>query len=344
MIQRWQAVLVSRRANHLGTIARDQARHPGHVIPVVMRQQNEVELTARRFHRGGHRRVFRRVADRKPSIGGAQQPGVVIRKTGNGGRCECHGVALCWGAIPSGPGSPYINRMSGEIHGLVRFYAAPAGALTARLLRRRLAGLWPRLTGLSVLGLGHAEPYLPLWRDDAARCIALSPAQLGPARFSQAGLSASVLAEEDALPFADLSFDRILLVHGLEAAENAGRLLRECWRVLRDDGRLLVVAPNRRGIWAQFDHTPFGHGQPYSPAQITRLLQAHMFRVERRDAALYVPPFTPLMRAGTAWEKAGRTICPARWAGLSLIEAEKDIFAAVPTGAVRVRRRVLLRT
>ena len=109
--------------------------------------------------------------------------------------------------------------MSGEIHGLVRFYAAPAGALTARLLRRRLAGLWPRLTGLSVLGLGHAEPYLPLWRDDAARCIALSPAQLGPARFSQAGLSASVLAEEDALPFPDLSFDRILLVHGLETAE-----------------------------------------------------------------------------------------------------------------------------
>jgi hypothetical protein len=57
-----------------------------------------------------------------------------------------------------------------------------------------------------------------------------------------------------------------------------------------------------------------------------------------------VPPFTPLMRAGTAWEKAGRVICPARWAGLCLIEAEKDIFAAMPAGAVRLRRRVLLRT
>jgi SAM-dependent methyltransferase len=182
-----------------------------------------------------------------------------------------------------------------------------------------------------------------LWREEAARCIALAPAQLGPARFAHGGVSSAVLAEEDALPFPDLSFDRILLVHGLEAAENAGRLLRECWRVLRDDGRLLVVAPNRRGIWAQFDHTPFGHGRPYSPSQITRLLQAQMFRVERRDAALYVPPFTPLMRAGTAWEKAGRTICPARWAGLCLIEAEKDIFAAMPAGAVRLRRRVLLR-
>ena len=233
--------------------------------------------------------------------------------------------------------------MGEEIHGLTAFYAAPAGGLTARLLRRRLATLWPRLTGLDVLGIGHAEPYLPLWREEAARCIALAPAQLGPVRFAHGGVSSAVLAEEDALPFPDLSFDRILLVHGLEAAENAGRLLRECWRVLRDDGRLLVVAPNRRGIWAQFDHTPFGHGRPYSPSQITRLLQAQMFRVERRDAALYVPPFTPLMRAGTAWEKAGRTICPARWAGLCLIEAEKDIFAAMPAGAVRLRRRVLLR-
>jgi hypothetical protein len=77
--------------------------------------------------------------------------------------------------------------MAEEIHGLAEFYAAPAGGLTARLLRRRLATLWPRLTGLSVLGIGHAEPYLPLWRDEAARCIALSPAQLGPGALPMPG-------------------------------------------------------------------------------------------------------------------------------------------------------------
>jgi len=337
-------MLIRRRAHHLGAIARDQARHAGHVIPVVMRQQNQVELAAHGLHRRGHGGVFCRVADRKPAIGGAKQPGVIIGQAGNRGRCQSHCGYLIRGPSHAGPEVPISNGMGEEIHGLAGFYAAPAGGLTARLLRRRLATLWPRLTGLDVLGIGHAEPYLPLWREEAARCIALAPAQLGPSRFAHGGVSSAVLAEEDALPFPDLSFDRILLVHGLEAAENAGRLLRECWRVLRDDGRLLVVAPNRRGIWAQFDHTPFGHGRPYSPGQISKLLQAQMFRVERRDAALYVPPFTPLMRAGTAWEKAGRTICPARWAGLCLIEAEKDIFAAVPTGAVRLRRRVLLRT
>ncbi len=96
--------------------------------------------------------------------------------------------------------------------------------------------------------------------------------------------------EENALPFPGQCIDRILLVHGLENAENARRMLREVWRVLKDDGRLLVVAPNRVGLWAHVESTPFGQGQPYSPGQIGRLLAASLFRVERRDRALYMPP------------------------------------------------------
>ena len=65
--------------------------------------------------------------------------------------------------------------MGQEVHGLGQFYATPAGALTARLLRERLRLLWPRLRGESVLGLGYASPFLRLWRGEAARCIALVP-------------------------------------------------------------------------------------------------------------------------------------------------------------------------
>ena len=75
--------------------------------------------------------------------------------------------------------------------------------------------------------------------------------------------------QEDALPFPDLCFDRILLMHGLEVAENARRLLREVWRVLKDDGLLLVVAPNRRGLWAHVESTPFGRGSPIRPGGST---------------------------------------------------------------------------
>lgn len=229
--------------------------------------------------------------------------------------------------------------MGAEVHGLGTFYASPAGAAAARLVGQRLRALWPSLRGQSILGIGHAAPYLPLWQGEAARCIALSPAQFGvsllPGR-------AALVAEEETLPFPDLCFDRILLVHGLELAENARRLLREVWRVLKDDGRVLVVAANRRGLWAHAEHTPFGHGQPYSPGQVTRLLERHLFRVERRDSGLYTPPYAPFLRAGNAWERCGRAAWPARYAGLAMVEAQKDLLAAAPAGAVAVNRRVVV--
>lgn len=232
--------------------------------------------------------------------------------------------------------------MGGEVHGLGQFYASPAGAAAGRLLAQRLRAMWPTLPRQAILGIGHAGPYLDLWRAEASRCIALSPAQLGVAAYPADGPSAAVVAEEESLPFPDLTFDRILLVHGLETAENARRLLREVWRVLQDDGRLLVVAPNRRGLWAHAEHTPFGHGQPYSPGQVGRLLTRHLFHVERRDSALYTPPYGPFLRAGGTWEAIGRAAWPARHSGLAIVEARKDLLAATPAGEPAAARRVLL--
>ena len=162
--------------------------------------------------------------------------------------------------------------MAADAHAAADFYRTARGAVTARLLRERLALLWPDLTGQAVLGLGYTAPYLRLWREQAARCVNLTPAQIGVARWPAGAPNLTCTAEEDALPFADLVFDRILLVHGLEAADNARRMLREVWRVLKDDGRLLIVAPNRSGMWAYLEATPFGHGQPYSFGQVGRLL------------------------------------------------------------------------
>ena len=239
--------------------------------------------------------------------------------------------------------------MREEIHGLDGFYATPTGLVAARLLRDRLRAFWPALPGLCVLGLGYASPFLRLWRAEAARCVAVVPPHLPPWRWPRKAPSRTAVAEEDALPFPDLSFDRILLVHGLETAENARRLLREAWRVLKDDGRLLVAVPNRLGVWAQLERTPFGHGQPYSPGQLENLLRRQMFRVERRGQALYVPPFNTrlLLRGAEGWERIGPKVFP-RFAGLTLVEAEKDMFAAMPVmtaaAAARPHRRRVLAT
>ena len=220
------------------------------------------------------------------------------------------------------------------IHTLDGFYATPTGLVAARLLRDRLRAFWPSLPGQCVLGLGYASPFLRLWRTEAARCVALVPPHLPSWRWPRKAPSRTAVADEDALPFPDLCFNRVLLVHGLETSDYARLLLREVWRVLKDDGRLLVVAPNRLGVWAQLERTPFGDGQPYSPGQLEGLLRRQMFRAKRRGAALFVPPFRTrlLLRGAEGWERFGRRAFP-RFAGLTLLEAEKDMFAAVPVPA-----------
>jgi SAM-dependent methyltransferase len=243
------------------------------------------------------------------------------------------------------PQRRYIGAMIQEVHGLGEFYSSPGGQVAARLLRRRLRALWPDLRGLSLLGLGYASPYLRLWREEAHRCLCLVPGHLRPWRWPRKSASLTAIAEEDSLPFPDLVFDRVLLVHGLETAENTRRMLREAWRVLKDDGRLLVVVPNRLGIWAHRETTPFGHGQPFSVGQLEALLKRQMFRVRRRDAALFAPPFRSrlMLRTAGAWDRLGGALYPS-FGGLTLIEAQKDMFAGLPaeTALARRPRRVLV--
>jgi SAM-dependent methyltransferase len=234
--------------------------------------------------------------------------------------------------------------MAGDAQAAAEFYGSPRGIAAARLLRERLALLWPAAKGESVLGLGYAAPYLSLWQAEAARCVALNPGPPGFRPWPETGKNLACAGEDDALPFPDLSFDRILIVHGLEAAEHARRMLREAWRVLKDDGRLLIVAPNRRGLWAQVESTPFGQGQPYSAGQIGRLLAASLFRVERRDTALYFPPSNAplLLSAANLMERTGRAWVP-QIAGVTLAEAVKDVYAVTPIARVAHRRLVLVK-
>jgi len=227
-----------------------------------------------------------------------------------------------------------MHGMRAEVHLLPAFYASPSGLVAQRRLAECLASRWPALPGRAVLGIGWTAPYLPLWRERAARCVALVPAELGPAALPLAPAGSVAVAEDEALPFPDRSFNNVLLVHGLEVAGDTRRLLREVWRVLADNGRVLVVAPNRLGWWAYREHTPFGHGQPYSAGQLSRLLERHMFRVEHREGALFVPPFpwAPLLKGAGAWEAVGRALAP-RLAGVVVVEAVKEVVGVLPVEA-----------
>jgi SAM-dependent methyltransferase len=233
--------------------------------------------------------------------------------------------------------------MSIDARDTAEFYASTLGGLTANLLRTELRQLWPDCSNLSLLGLGHTGPYLRQWREQAIRCIAVSPQHFGTTVWPAGRASLSCTAEEDTLPFPDLSFDRILLVHGLEHAGNARQTLREVWRLLKDDGRLIVVVPNRQGMWAYWENNPFGHGEPYSKGQLARLLASLFFRVENQNFALSIPPINWRLnvRAFHLWERLGRFFVP-QFAGLTIAEATKDLHAVLPVKRHPVRRRVMV--
>jgi SAM-dependent methyltransferase len=230
-----------------------------------------------------------------------------------------------------------------EVEELRRFYGGPLGHVAARTLRARISTLWPIVPGRTLLGLGYPTPYLSLWRDAGDRTVGCTYAAMGAIRWPRRRAGLVTVAEEDRLPFPDLAFDRVLMIHALEHADNARRALREAWRVLKDDGQLLIVAPSRTGWWAYSEATPFGHGRPYSAGQLERLLAAVMFRVVRREAALYCPPlgWRALLRGAGAWERAGRRIAQ-RLGGVVLIEAAKDMYAAIPASEAVPARRVVV--
>src|SRR3954465_15157403 len=190
---------------------------------------------------------------------------------------------------------------------LREFYESSLGQVARRMIRRRVRELWPDVRGQVVLGVGYAAPYLRPFREEAERTIALMPASQGVVYWPPEGPGLSALADEAELPLPDMSVDRVLLVHGLECTEQLRPMMREIWRVLAGGGRLLVVAPNRRGIWARLDRTPFGHGHPHTPGQLSRLLRGERFPPERSAAALFVPPteWRVVLRSAGAFESIG---------------------------------------
>src|SRR6202140_5510985 len=143
------------------------------------------------------------------------------------------------------------------------FYSTGLGQIARRMILGAVRQVWSDLHGMRLLGIGYATPFLPAMSAETERTVALMPAALGVLGWSPEGRNLVTLAGEGELPFADYSIDRVLLVHALETTEQVGPMLKEIWRVLAGGGRLLIVAPNRRGIWARLDRTPFGSARPH---------------------------------------------------------------------------------
>lgn len=232
--------------------------------------------------------------------------------------------------------------MHTDIVDLRTFYASTLGRLAERSIAMAMTPVWSKMVNERLVGLGYTLPWLDRFMPDADRAISFMPAGQGAVNWPHRGPSATALVFDEELPLVDSSIDRILMVHALEHAENPRETLKELWRVLAPGGRLVIVVPSRRGVWARIDHTPFGTGRPFSRTQLTTLLRETNFTPAAWSEALMYPPSQrrPVMRFSAMLERVGRRWWPI-FAGVIIVEAQKRLYQGVPVTA-RSSRRVFV--
>lgn len=187
----------------------------------------------------------------------------------------------------------------------------PRGVVPSSLRQRRAARWWTGRSGR--LLLERASEILPPWIE---RLHADTVLQLGqpvfwnPLQSERSWVLLNdgfVCAAEgylqvygrcDALPFADLRFDLVLVPFCLTRMSDTRRILEECWRVLRPEGHVLIMDFNPSGslgmlrrwhLWRRDRSWPWR--EPFLPlTQLRRLLEEIGFGLRQGRYFQYTVP------------------------------------------------------
>ncbi len=223
--------------------------------------------------------------------------------------------------------------MYNSVRDLEAFYDTEIGGIVRAVLSRRVHSLWPDLHAFRVLGCGYATPYLTPYLDETERVIAMMTDRQGGVVWPSGANNLVMTCRETHMPIENVSVDRALLVHHLECCDNLRDSLREVWRVLKPNGRVIIIVPNRMGFWARSDWSPFGRGHPFTMSQVLFCLRDNLFVPEHHESALFVPPLPQspvMMRFANVIERTGPKVFPFV-AGVHIIECSKQVYAKKDT-------------
>lgn len=226
--------------------------------------------------------------------------------------------------------------MSYSVKQFYDFYGSDIGQNVRDIIARRIATRWPEIQGETVLGCGYSVPYLDgFGRGKGNRILTMMPAYQGAVfhGVTQPCKNTVFLSHSNSLPLEAVSVDRAVLVHYVENAHNLHAMLNEIWRVLKPNGVVMVIVPNRAGMWARAEWSPFGQGQPFSATQLHAVLGQHRLIPEHYEGALFMPPVrrSPLvLKMAQMFEYVGQSCLPFV-AGLHCVEARKTVYARPST-------------
>ena len=199
------------------------------------------------------------------------------------------------------------------------FYRSATGQVARQLIMRKLAPLISSDSdNIAAAGIGFTAPYL----GKASGIVQLQ--SVGHTPPPPQPRQQCAIIDPIKLPLLDASLDLCLMVHGLEASSSPSATLDETWRVLKGQGKLVLVVPHRANIWSMKEVTPFGFGQPYSVNQIKKLLKQHDFEVGKIRQSLAAPPsFSGLYPKYAPLAER----LPTFFGGVLIVEAHKMIYS-----------------
>lgn len=219
--------------------------------------------------------------------------------------------------------------MHPDVSEIEKFYRRTAsGRFAQTQLSRRVKAIWPDMRGFSVVGFGFTPPIFTELLSQSCRLTCLMPERQGVKSWPVEGPNVAVLTSESEWPISTGTANRIVMLHALETSLNVAAVLDECWRVLAPEGRMLIIVPNRAGLWSRSEVTPFGAGRPFTAGQLTKILGNRRFGVINSETALFAPPSQRGFwnRSAPFLEKIGNH-APLNFAGGALLlEAHKRVF------------------
>lgn len=218
------------------------------------------------------------------------------------------------------------------------FYQDKLGKLVCHFISKEINKIWPQTANDDILGLSYSIPFLE--KTLGYRIVEMAEAPLANNTYP----NRVFIGDLNCIPFQDNSFDKILAIHCLENSINIDETINELWRVLKPEGSLILIVPNRRGVWSRIDNNPFGFGVPFSRRQIRKILTDNMFNIRSIKRSIFFPPLNAsgVFIFAKLIESFGSKIWPSL-GGVLFIEASKRIYIEPNTKSfkpVKIRKLV----